>query len=129
MFVAELRNQILTAGHDLDQLVPPLRIDVGGGTAGERYQTPRGQATAVKSGDLYVADERGVLSSVIAGPATAARIDAKTTAALFVAYGVPGVPSARLEAHLVDIESLIRAFSPAATTVLRRVFVAVPSPA
>ena len=29
MFVAELRNLILTAGHDLDQIALPLRLDVG----------------------------------------------------------------------------------------------------
>jgi hypothetical protein len=28
MFMAELKNLILTAGHDLDAVTPPVRVDV-----------------------------------------------------------------------------------------------------
>jgi DNA/RNA-binding domain of Phe-tRNA-synthetase-like protein len=129
MFVAELRNQILTAGHDLAALVPPLRIDVGRGDESERYETPRGEITTVKAGDMYVADGQGVMSSIIAGPAAMARIGAETTTVLFVAYGVPGVPPERIDAHLSEIESLARAIAPTATTLLRRVYLADSSPA
>jgi DNA/RNA-binding domain of Phe-tRNA-synthetase-like protein len=121
MFVAELRTQVLTAGHDLDALLPPVRMDVGAGE--ERYQTPHGAESAVKPGDMYVDDARSVLSSIIAGPADYARITPQTTAVLFAAYGVPGVPAAVVEAHLAEIERLVRLVSPAAETVLRRVVV------
>jgi hypothetical protein len=30
MFMAELQNLILTAGHDLDAVAPPVRVDVTG---------------------------------------------------------------------------------------------------
>jgi len=35
MFMAELKNLILTAGHDIDAIVPPVRVDVT--TDGARY--------------------------------------------------------------------------------------------
>ena len=122
MFVAELRTQVLTAGHDLDALLPSVRMDVG--TGDERYLTPHGADTTVKPGDMYVAEARGVLSSIIVGPADYARITPETTAVLFAAYGVPGVPPSLIEAHLGEIERLVRLVSPAAETVLRRVMVA-----
>jgi DNA/RNA-binding domain of Phe-tRNA-synthetase-like protein len=122
MFVAELRNQILTAGHDLDALAPPVRMDSG--TGDEGYETPRGDLFTVKTGDMYVADGRGVLSSVIGGPARYGRIGPETTAALFVAYGVPGVPVEAMAAHLAEIEALVRSFSPTATPLLQQTIVA-----
>src|SRR5918992_1899356 len=49
MFVAELRTQVLTAGHDLDALAPPVRLDAG--TGAEGYRKPSGEETVVKAGD------------------------------------------------------------------------------
>jgi DNA/RNA-binding domain of Phe-tRNA-synthetase-like protein len=124
MFVAELRHQILTAGHDLDALAAPVRMDSGNGD--EEYETPRGDVFTIKPGDMYVADGRGVLSSVIGGPARYGRIGPQTTAALFVAYGVPGVPIEAMAAHLTEMESLVRSFAPAATNLLQQTIVAGP---
>jgi len=117
MFVAELRNQILTAGHDLDALVSPVRIDTGTGADGERYLAPNDNETAVKPGDMYVADARGVLSAIVTGPAAYARIGPETTAALFVAYAPPGVARELVEGHLTEIEATIHLVSPTAETV------------
>lgn len=122
MFVAELRSRVLTAGHDLDALVPPVRMDVG--TGEERYRTPAGAESVVKPGDMYVADADEVLSSIVVGPAAHARIGPETTAVLFAAYGVPGVAPAAVAAHLAEIERLVRLVCPAAETALRHVAVA-----
>ena len=122
MFVAELRHLIVTAGHDLDALAPPVRLDVG--TGEERYPTPGGAETAVKSGDMYTADAHGVLSAVITGPAARARITPGTTAALFVAYAPPGVAPDLVEAHLAAIEANVRLIAPAGTTIERSTTVA-----
>ena len=122
MFVAELRNLVLTAGHDLDAVALPVRLDVG--TGGERYATPGGAETAVKAGDMYTADAEGVLSAIITGPAARARITPATTAALFVAYAPPGVGSDAVEAHLAAIEAYVRLVAPGGTTVARRALVA-----
>ena len=115
MFVAELRNQILTAGHDLDALAPPITLGVG--TGAERYATPAGGEATVKPGDMFMADGRGVLSAVITGPAAYGRISPGTTAALFAVYAPPGVAPALVEAHLAEIEATVRLVSPQAITV------------
>ncbi len=122
MFVAELRTQVLTAGHDLDALTMPVRLDAG--TGEERYQTPRGEEVTVKPGDMYMADAQGVLSAIVTGPAAYGRISPATTSVLFAAYGVPGIPASALEDHLTEIERLVRLVSPGAGTTLREVVVA-----
>ncbi|HEU5432198.1 MAG TPA: hypothetical protein VFU81_11075, partial [Thermomicrobiales bacterium] len=48
MFLAELDHGILTAGHDRDAIVAPLRVGVGAGA--EAYRGPSGAETAVKAG-------------------------------------------------------------------------------
>jgi hypothetical protein len=40
---------------------------------------------------------------------------------LFAAYGVPGLPAAAIEAHLTELERLVRLVSPAARVAFRRV--------
>ncbi len=98
MFIAELRNLLLTAGHDLDALQLPVRLSVG---AGESFTAPNGQETTVKSGDMVITDARGrVLSAIITGPSDVARIGPETTAALFYSYAPPGVDSGLVDAHL-----------------------------
>jgi DNA/RNA-binding domain of Phe-tRNA-synthetase-like protein len=112
MFIAELRNLLLTAGHDLDALEVPVRLTVG---TGERFIAANGQETTVKPGDMFIADARGrVLSAIITGPSDLARIGPETTAALFYAYAPPGVDPAPVEAHLDEIERNVRLISPAA---------------
>jgi DNA/RNA-binding domain of Phe-tRNA-synthetase-like protein len=122
MFVAELRTQILTAGHDLEALTLPVRLDAG--TGEEHYQMPRGDEATVKQGDMYMADVHGVLSAILTGPASYGRIDPETTSVLFAAYGVPGIPASVIEDHLTEIERLVRLVSPAAETSLRQVVLA-----
>ena len=56
MFIAELRNLLLTAGHDLDALALPVRLTVG---SGESFIAPNGQETSVKAGDMVIADADG----------------------------------------------------------------------
>src|SRR5512136_1549900 len=66
MFMAELGNMLLTAGHDLDAVQSPLRLDVS--TGDERYTLLNGQNQVLKPGDMFVADAQGVISDVIYGP-------------------------------------------------------------
>lgn len=103
MFVAELRNGVLTAGHDLDEVVLPLRLDVGIGNEAERFVALNGSEASVKAGDMYVADGNGVLSAIVTGPSAAARIGPETTGVLFVAYTPSGVARDLLERHLEPV--------------------------
>ena len=122
MFIAELRNMLLTAGHDLDTLELPVRLTVG---TGEPFISANGQETTVKAGDMFIADARGqVLSAIITGPSDVARIGPETTAALFYAYAPPGIDTALVEAHLDEIERNVRLISPEAEVIGREIVTA-----
>jgi DNA/RNA-binding domain of Phe-tRNA-synthetase-like protein len=117
MFIAELRNLLLTAGHDLDEIELPVRLGVG---AGEAFTAPNGQEQTVKPGDMFIADARGrVLSAIITGPSAFARIGPHTTSALFYTYAPPSVDSARVAAHLEEIERNVRLIAPDAASIGR----------
>jgi DNA/RNA-binding domain of Phe-tRNA-synthetase-like protein len=122
MFIAELRNLLLTAGHDLDALEVPVRLTVG---TGERFIAANGQETTVKPGDMFIADARErVLSAIITGPSDVARIGPETITALFYAYAPPGVDPALVEAHLDEIERNVRLIAPEAEVVAREIVTA-----
>jgi DNA/RNA-binding domain of Phe-tRNA-synthetase-like protein len=119
MFIAELRNLLLTAGHDLDAVELPVRLGVG---AGKAFVGPNGTEQTVKPGDMFVADARGrVLSAIITGPSDVARIGPETASALFYTYAPPGVDAARVSAHLDEIERNVRLISPDAEVIVRRI--------
>ena len=122
MFIAELRNLLLTAGHDLDALELPVRLTVG---SGESFTAPNGQETTVKAGDMVIADAGGE-SSRRSSPdrPTVARIGPETTAALFYTYAPPGVDPALVDAHLDEIERNVRLISPEAAVVAREIVTA-----
>jgi DNA/RNA-binding domain of Phe-tRNA-synthetase-like protein len=122
MFIAELRNLLLTAGHDLDALELPVRLTVG---TGEPFIAANGQETSVKPGDMFIVDARGrVLSAIVTGPSGVARIGSETTAALLYAYAPPGVDPAQVDAHLDEIERNVKLFAPEAEVVAREIVTA-----
>jgi DNA/RNA-binding domain of Phe-tRNA-synthetase-like protein len=122
MFVSELANLLLTAGHDLDHLALPVVLDAG---AGQAFTAPNGKPQVVKDGDMFTADAEGrVLSAVITGPSDVARISPETTSALFYAYGPPGISAESMGAHLDAIERNVRLISPDAITVTREIIAA-----
>jgi len=62
MFMAELQNLILTAGHDLDAVEPPVRVEASEG--GEQYVQLNGSEAELEAGDMMMADSAGIISSV-----------------------------------------------------------------
>ena len=109
MFMAELESQLLTAGHDLDAIVPPLTI--AGARGEERYTRLSGQPQTLKSNDMYMADARGVVSSVIYGPDQRTRIKDDTRRVLFVTYAPKGIEEVALRRHLAQLEEYVRLVS------------------
>jgi DNA/RNA-binding domain of Phe-tRNA-synthetase-like protein len=119
MFMAELQNQLLTAGHDLAALDPPLRLDVAHGT--EVYTLYNGQEQQLKPGDMYVADQRGIISNVIYGPDQRTRIADPTRGVLFTVYGVPGIDRDAMDRHLADLVANAHLVAPVARIVWQQV--------
>ena len=115
MFMAELDDLLLTAGHDLDRVSGEVRFDASQGT--ERYERMNGETQTLKAGDLYSADETGVLSCVIYGPDRRTRIEPATNSVLFTTYGVPGIGGELVNVHLNRLRELILLFSPDAELV------------
>lgn len=101
MYMAELRNLILTAGHDLDALAPPVRVDIA--REGDRYTLLNGTEAALKQGDMAMADGAGVISSILRGPDRRTRITCDTDSVLFAAYAPAGIGEATVRRHLDDI--------------------------
>jgi len=125
MFMAEVKNLLLTAGHDLDVLRMPLVLDVAQDSSDDavhqHYTLLRGQPQALKAGDMYIADREGIISSIIYGPDQRTQIRESTTNVIFTVYAPPGIAAADVERHLRDIEGYVRLFAPAARVELKQV--------
>jgi DNA/RNA-binding domain of Phe-tRNA-synthetase-like protein len=120
MFMAEMKNLLLTAGHDLDAVLPPLTLDVTRGT--ERYMPMRGEEQAVKPGDMMISDRLGIVSNIIYGPDLRTRITAETRGAAFTVYAPAGIDAAALRGHLQDMQDYVSIFAPQARTEMLQVF-------
>jgi DNA/RNA-binding domain of Phe-tRNA-synthetase-like protein len=112
MFMAELKNLLLTAGHDSDVLQAPLRIDVAEGS--ESYIRINRKEQKLKSGDMMIADSQGVISSVLYGPDYRTRITSTTKRVIFTVYAPPGIGEKIVEEHLQDIRSNVLILAPGA---------------
>lgn len=112
MFMAELQNQLLTAGHDADTVQPPLRLEAARGT--ESFARLDGVEQHPKEGDMFIADEEGIISCVLNGPDRRTRIRPETTRVLYTVYAPPGVAAEEVERHLDDIAGLVALVAPEA---------------
>ncbi|MBN1304613.1 MAG: hypothetical protein JXA13_09275 [Anaerolineales bacterium] len=120
MFMAELDNQLLTSGHDLDLVQGPVAMDVA--TGEEVYTLFNGQDQQLQPNDMIISDEQGILSSIIYGPDKRTRIRSETQSSLFTVYGPAGIESRLIEKHLDDIISYVKLVSPDVQVETRKVF-------
>jgi DNA/RNA-binding domain of Phe-tRNA-synthetase-like protein len=110
MFMAELKNLLLTAGHDLDLLHRPVKIDISDGS--ERYVKINGQKQELKADDMMIADAQGVISSVLYGPDQRTCITPETQGVFFTVYAPQGITIEAVREHLQDIRDNISLVSP-----------------
>lgn len=103
MFLGELKNKILTSGHDLDAIQGDLVFDVSEG--GERYLKLNGNEKVLKKNDVILKDEEEILASVLYGPARRTSISHKTRNALYFAWCPNGMSEELIIIHLNDILS------------------------
>ena len=120
MFMAEMDNLLLTAGHDLDAIDLPLRLDVATGTEG--YTLLRGEPQQLKAGDMYIRDSRGVISSIIYGPDQRTQINAGTVSVIFTVYAPQGITGDLITKHMTDIQTNIMLFAPHTRTDLFEIY-------
>ncbi|MFX0086953.1 MAG: phenylalanine--tRNA ligase beta subunit-related protein [Candidatus Hodarchaeota archaeon] len=84
MFISELKNKILTSGHDLDAIQGDLTFDVSKG--GEKYLQLNGRERKLKKNDIVLKDNEGVLASILYGPTKRTSISLKTENTLYLAW-------------------------------------------
>ncbi|MCC6297996.1 MAG: hypothetical protein IT314_01770 [Anaerolineales bacterium] len=112
MFMAEVKNLLLTAGHDLDTLQLPLTLDVTKGT--ERYTVMRGEEQIVKAGDMTISDQVGIISNIIYGPDQRTQITASTRNVVFTVYAPAGISEQLITSHLQDMRDYVTVIAPEA---------------
>ncbi len=112
MFVAELKNLLLTAGHDLAAIALPITLDVASGD--ETFTRLNGRPTAATRGDMLMVDGRGVISTVLQGPDDRTAITPETRDVVFAVYAPEGIAPDDVRSHLDDIAANVRLVSPEA---------------
>jgi DNA/RNA-binding domain of Phe-tRNA-synthetase-like protein len=120
MFMAEMKDMLLTAGHDLDSLHLPLSLGVATGT--ERYTLLRGEEQALKAGDMMISDQMGVISSILYGPDQRTQITPDTRNVIFTVYAPPGIDEHTVAGHLQSIKENVMVFAPQAQVELLKVY-------
>lgn len=120
MFMAELKNGLLTAGHDYNKLKFPLKLDVA--TGNEEYTLISGKQQIMKPGDMMMADTEGILSSIIHGPDSRTRILSSTRKALFAVYAPSGISEERIFDHFSDIHFYVKLVAPNVEIELQKVY-------
>jgi DNA/RNA-binding domain of Phe-tRNA-synthetase-like protein len=120
MFMAELKNHLLTAGHDLDALHLPIQLDVADGT--EKYIMLNRQEKELLRDDMFISDSGGIMSSIIYGPDLRTRINPNTKNVLFTVYAPPGVEKSEVFQHLQDIRDYVHIITPDSKVELIKVF-------
>ena len=112
MFMAEVKNMLLTAGHDLDKLQLPLTLDVTQGT--ESYTVMRGENQIVKAGDMMISDRAGIISDIIYGPDQRTQITESTRSVIFTVYAPAGIDEGLIMQHLQDMRDYVLIITPQA---------------
>ena len=119
MFMAEMKNMILTAGHDLEKLIEPILLKIA--TGEESYICMNGKEANTVPGDIMITDGEAVISSILRGPDRRTCIGPETKQVIYTVYTPAGIDEKEILLHLDDIESYVSVFSPMAETILKQV--------
>ncbi len=122
MFMAELKNQLLTAGHDLDLVQGTAGVTVAEGD--EVYTGIGGRALGVKANDMMITDGAGILSSIVYGPDERTKIGPETRCVLFTVYAPAGIEHKQLASHLRDLKAYTMLVSGQAAVLEERIVTA-----
>ena len=66
MFMAEIKNMVLSAGHDLDLIKFPLILDTS--SKDESYIGMKGKLISAVENDFLIKDSENIISSILKGP-------------------------------------------------------------
>ena len=109
-FMAELKNGLLTAGHDLDRVQEPITLSVAGGD--EEYVLLNGREQTLKAQDMIMRDAQGVICSVIYGLDRRTAIGPGTRRVMFVVYAPEGISTQAVQEHLQEMQENVGLIAP-----------------
>ncbi len=121
-FTAEVSSLILTAGHDVARLDPPVVIDVS--NADDEIININGEKKPIRPGDMVMRDAHGICCTILYGQDNRSPISPLTTNVLYVAYAPPGVVHDQVRSHLAQVEANVRLFAPQAVVEQNRLLIA-----
>jgi DNA/RNA-binding domain of Phe-tRNA-synthetase-like protein len=120
MFMAELKNMLLTAGHDLGKIRGPLTFASCTGT--EHYIGMNQKEVSTNPDDKMLSDEESVISSILKGQDRRTCIESGTRQVLYTVYAPQNIEDELILRHLKDIESYVQTFSGFAHAQLIRLY-------
>lgn len=113
MFLSEVKNLLLTAGHDMDKLQLPLEVTVAKG--GESFEGMGQKSQVLTKDDMLVKDQEGIISGILNGPDNRTSITTNTTKVLYFVYGTDGITYEQMKQHLCDIKDCLITYLPQIT--------------
>jgi DNA/RNA-binding domain of Phe-tRNA-synthetase-like protein len=111
---------LLTAGHDLAAVAPPLLLDSS--REGERFVGIGGREHVLRGGDMLMRDAPGIISAVLSGPDQRTRITPTTSHVMYVTYAPAGIQAEEVLAHLAEIARLVALAAPECVVESRRLY-------
>ena len=118
-FMAELESLVLTAGHDVGRLRPPIVIDVS--SPGDVMVQMSGTQKEIRPGDMIMRDADGIACSIIYGQDARSPISTASSRVLYVVYAPAGVARDAIDDQLDRIIAYVRLATPAAVVLQRGV--------
>jgi DNA/RNA-binding domain of Phe-tRNA-synthetase-like protein len=112
-FAEELRSGLLTAMHDADAIGPAIVTDAASGT--ETVTLYNSKNVTLDEGDMFMRDDRGILTTVIRGPAVYGLVTSETVKVVVCVYAPAGIGVDPVRRHLQAIFENLRLISENAT--------------
>jgi len=120
MFMAELKNMMLTAGHDLDKVTSPVKL--GECTGNESFVAMSDKEVLTVAEDYMITDSTDILSTILRGPDRRTAITKDTSKVIYTVYILPGIDDSIAIEHLKDIETYVKLFSEKAITSIMEIY-------
>jgi DNA/RNA-binding domain of Phe-tRNA-synthetase-like protein len=121
-FAEELNSGLLTAMHDVDAIGETITADVA--TGAESVELYNGKMVQLDENDMYMRDERGILTSVVRGPAAYGLVTSDTTSVAVCVYAPEGVRADAVHTHLERVAANMQLVAPSARIELLEVIFA-----
>ncbi|NMC56330.1 MAG: hypothetical protein GYA50_03805 [Eubacteriaceae bacterium] len=120
MFMAELKNMMLTAGHDLNKVDFPVNLETCKGD--ESFVTMSDKEVLTVAEDYMIKDNIDILSTILRGPDKRTAIDKNTSKVIYTVYILPDIDESIAIEHLRDIQMYVKLFSSDAMTSLMQIY-------